>query len=100
MTTITIIQGTCQADPLCNHALCFQARLDGHIGTQPVTGSVRLCAVHLGDTVQVLANWARENGVTCGRVTVLVIDTLQSGAATASMPFLNEPAPGGLEFGS
>jgi hypothetical protein len=96
MTTITtMIHDACQADPLCGRALYFQARLEGHKDGKPVIKTVRVCAAHLGDTVQVLATWARENSVTCQKMTVLVIDPLPCG-----IPARGSATWGGFEFGS
>lgn len=99
MTATIPFPRTCQAVPLCDRPLCFQADLGGRIGWRGVTRSVQACAVHLGDAAQYLADWAREHDVTGGQVTVFAIDPQQSGACTPAPPH-HEFTPGCLEFGN
>jgi hypothetical protein len=96
--TTTMTRDGCQAGPLCDRTICFQARLDGRDGSLSVTRSVKLCGVHLGDAVQGLADWAREHGITHGRVTVLIIDPPPYGPPGIPLP--RAPVPGGFAFGN
>jgi hypothetical protein len=68
----------CQADPRCDRAPCFQARLEAD-GRRPVRRQAELCAEHLG-TAATLAVWARAQGLR-GQVTVLAIDQPPAGQA-------------------
>jgi hypothetical protein len=95
---MTTTRDSCQADPLCGRAIYFQARLNGRDGSLPVTRSVRLCGTHLGDAVQCLADWAREHGITHGRVTVSIIDPPSCGPP--GIPLLRAPVPDGFAFGN
>jgi hypothetical protein len=95
--TTTVTRDGCQADPLCDRAIYFQARLDGRDGSLPVTRSVRLCGTHLGHAVQGLANWAREHGITHGRVTVLIIDPP---SGPPGIPLQRALVPDGFAFGN
>jgi hypothetical protein len=96
--TTTVTRDGCQAGPLCDRAIYFQARLDGRDGPLSVTRSVRLCGAHLGHAVQGLANWAREHGITHGRVTVLIIDPPPTGSS--GIPLQRALVPGGFAFGN
>jgi hypothetical protein len=99
LTTTTASRGECQADPLCQRTLCFQAQLEAKDGPVLVKKQVKLCAVHLGDTVQVLANWADERGLTHGQVTVVIIDPPVPGEPLA-LPWLRQSPPGDYVFGN
>jgi hypothetical protein len=68
----------CQADPHCRSAPCFQARIEGNSGHRSIRTRTELCAEHLGDAVQTLAAWGREQGLE-GEVTVLAVDRPRPG---------------------
>jgi hypothetical protein len=72
--TATAVRESCQAHPSCDRAPFFGATLKAKAGQRPVRRDVKLCAVHLGDVVQLLIAWASEHGLTQGQVTVLIID--------------------------
>jgi hypothetical protein len=83
----------CQAAGGCDRAPCFQARLEATGGHRKVRTRTELCAQHLGQAVQSLAAWARDQGLE-GNVTVLAIEP----------PILGQTASAwssrGLAFGS
>lgn len=64
---------SCQAGCPCDRAPRFQARLEATAGDRRVCRRAELCAQHLGNAVQALAAWARDEGLE-GQVTVLAID--------------------------
>jgi|SRR5450755_1781917 hypothetical protein len=88
----------CQAGQPCDRAPCFQARLEAAAGRRPVRRHAELCAEHLGDTVQALAAWARDQGLE-GKVTVLAIDQpLPGQAPRPALPGDRDPC--GFAFGT
>lgn len=97
--TIHLHRATCQADPLCDRPLRFQADLEGRIGWHRVAESEQACAVHLGNAAQHLADWARTHQVTSGQVTVFAIDPPQPQWPSPALQH-HEFIPGCLEFGS
>jgi hypothetical protein len=88
----------CQARPLCDRPPCFQARLEAEDRHIPVRRDVKLCAVHLGDGVQLLADDARVRGLTHGRVTLLILDP-SPGGPPIRLPWLRDSPAGGCAFG-
>jgi hypothetical protein len=86
----------CQADPRCDRAPCFQARLEA-AGGRPVRRQAELCAEHLG-TAAALAAWARERGLR-GQVTVLAIDQRAPGQAGGPAD-PDDRVRGGFAFGT
>jgi hypothetical protein len=58
------------ADRCCDRPPCFQARLEAAAGSRPVISNTQVCADHLGDAVQALTTWARQQGLH-GQLTVL-----------------------------
>lgn len=83
----------CKADHHCDRIPCFQVRLEATGGRRYVRTRTELCADHLGNAVQELATWAREQGLH-GEVTVFAID----------LPGASQPSPewgrSGLLFGT
>lgn len=63
----------CKADHHCDRIPCFQARLEATAGRRCIRTRTELCVDHLGNAVQELAAWAREQGLD-GEVTVFAID--------------------------
>jgi hypothetical protein len=63
----------CHSGHRCDRAPWFQAQFDAAAGQNPVQRNAVSCAEHLGATVQVLAAWARDQGLH-GKVTVLATD--------------------------
>src|SRR5438094_4673803 len=59
----------CQAGRGCDHAPCFQARLDATAGQYRVHKRTDLCAEHLGAAIQAITAWAHDEGLR-GEVTV------------------------------
>lgn len=88
----------CQADQPCDRAPCFQARLQATAGSRRVHRQAELCAEHLGDTVQALAAWAREQGLE-GKVTVLAIDQPAPGQA-GGLALTGDRVLSGFAFGT
>jgi hypothetical protein len=62
--------GRCPADRCCSRPPCFQARIEATAGHRIIRTSTEVCAEHLGDTVQALIAWARQQGLH-GHLTVL-----------------------------
>jgi hypothetical protein len=81
----------CEADRRCGRAACFEAQLEARDGGHRVRKNAELCANHLGDMVQSLTAWAREEGITCGQVTVLVIDPCCPRTITRTFEFAAIP---------
>jgi hypothetical protein len=65
--------GACQADHGCRRAVCFQVQLEA-AGPHPTRRQADVCADHLGGMVQQLSGWAREGGLTGGRLTIFAVD--------------------------
>jgi hypothetical protein len=99
LMTAPAMRESCQAHPLCDRAPFFQAALEAKDGSEPVSRNVKLCAVHLGDVVQLLATWAQERGLTHGQVTVLIIDPSPMGPPL-ELPWLCDSPVGGCAFGT
>jgi hypothetical protein len=62
----------CKTDPECHHVAYFEARVVTSNTAARRDESRKLCAVHLGEVVNDLADWARQRGITDGAVTVLI----------------------------
>jgi hypothetical protein len=75
--------GRCPADRCCSRLPCFQARIEATAGHRTIRTSTEVCAEHLGDTVQALTTWARQQGLR-GHLTVLA--TGQPGSRHAASP--------------
>ncbi|MBV9854338.1 MAG: hypothetical protein JOY82_07395 [Streptosporangiaceae bacterium] len=67
----------CGAEEGCHHAVCFQVQLKAS-GPEPVLRRTDVCADHLGGMVQELSTWARERGLTGGRLTIFAVDPEES----------------------
>jgi hypothetical protein len=94
--TTTAIRGDCEADPRCAHIPYFAAKLVTPDGADIAAASVKLCAIHLGDVVQDLADWARNHGITEG----MVIVTISSSPHPVGAPRPGDTPTGDFAFGS
>lgn len=70
--------GSCDADPRCAHAPCFQVQLEAaeprHSHRQ-----ANACAYHVADVIQALRAWAGECGLMGGQLTILAIEPAAGG---------------------
>lgn len=66
----------CRAHSSCHSPARFQARLDvaRHAQHPPIHGRTEACAGHLSDMVQAIREWAQQQGLTEGDLTILTID--------------------------
>ena len=94
----TTLSRHCQAAHPCQQPARFEALLEARGITQPIRRTRELCAEHLGDVVHELTTWARESGLTDGRVTVLIIDTAPG--QLVSVAAEHRPHRSGLPFGT
>jgi len=71
-------KSTCQADPHCAHAPCFQVRLEASRPRQAHRQS-NACAYHVADVIQAQRAWAAQYGLAGGQLTILAIEPASGG---------------------
>jgi len=71
-------ESTCQADPHCAHAPCFQVRLEASRPRQAHRQS-NACAYHVADVIQAQRAWAAQYGLAGGQLTILAIEPASGG---------------------
>jgi hypothetical protein len=89
--------GSCDADPRCTHAPCFQVQLEAaeprHSHRQ-----ANACAYHVADVVQALRAWAGERGLMGGQLTILAIEPAAGGRQPGGPGVSAGPEPRGFPF--
>lgn len=69
---------SCDADPRCAHAACFQVQLEV---SQPRRAyrQALACAYHVADVIVSLRGWARDQDLADGQLTILAIEPAAGG---------------------
>jgi hypothetical protein len=78
---------SCEADPRCTRAACFQVQLEASRPEQ-AHRQASACAYHVADVIEALRAWARDQGLGGGQLTILAIESVAGGhqACGASGP--------------
>jgi hypothetical protein len=65
---------TCDGDPRCGRAPCFQVQLEA---SQPPQADRKAlaCAHHVAEVIEALRGWARDHDLAGGQLTILAIES-------------------------
>ena len=67
------VASTCDAEPDCAHAPCFQVQLEAS-GPRQAHRQSYACAYHVADIIQAQRAWAAQRGLADGQLTILAIE--------------------------
>jgi hypothetical protein len=76
--TSPVLADTCDAEPWCMHAPCFQVQLDASSPAQAHRQS-NACAYHVADVIELQRAWAAQHGLADGQLTILAVEPAVGG---------------------